>query len=178
MFLLILSECCRQCGITLFTFHDVSINTTTRFYCLKLKFSLHSTMFLLIRWLNGTYNNTKKALHSTMFLLIQKQTQTDLWVFQTLHSTMFLLIHLRRTEWSVWLQSLHSTMFLLILDVKENNKYIISFTFHDVSINTFFNWFCFLFCFSFTFHDVSINTALLSFLIYPLFFLYIPRCFY
>ena len=87
-----------------------------------------------------------------------------------LHSTMFLLIHLRRTEWSVWLQSLHSTMFLLILDVKENNKYIISFTFHDVSINTFFNWFCFLFCFSFTFHDVSINTALLSFLIYPLFF--------
>ena len=29
MFLLILSECCRQCGITLFTFHDVSINTET-----------------------------------------------------------------------------------------------------------------------------------------------------
>ncbi len=116
MFLLILSECCRQCGITLFTFHDVSINTTTRFYCLKLKFSLHSTMFLLIRWLNGTYNNTKKALHSTMFLLIQKQTQTDLWVFQTLHSTMFLLIHVSHAEHCKFPGiTLHSTMFLLIL---------------------------------------------------------------
>ena len=94
MFLLILSECCRQCGITLFTFHDVSINTTTRFYCLKLKFSLHSTMFLLI----------------------QKQTQTDLWVFQTLHSTMFLLIHVSHAEHCKFPGiTLHSTMFLLIL---------------------------------------------------------------
>ena len=137
MFLLILSECCRQCGITLFTFHDVSINTTTRFYCLKLKFSLHSTMFLLIRWLNGTYNNTKKALHSTMFLLIQKQTQTDLWVFQTLHSTMFLLIHVSHAEHCKFPGiTLHSTMFLLILKLVANKPCNLNFTFHDVSINT------------------------------------------
>ena len=139
--------------------------------------SLHSTMFLLIPIASG---HRRKRSHFTFHdVSINTPSLTTLLTASlTLHSTMFLLIHLRRTEWSVWLQSLHSTMFLLILDVKENNKYIISFTFHDVSINTFFNWFCFLFCFSFTFHDVSINTALLSFLIYPLFFLYIPRCFY
>ena len=139
MFLLILSECCRQCGITLFTFHDVSINTTTRFYCLKLKFSLHSTMFLLIRWLNGTYNNTKKALHSTMFLLIpiasghrRKRSHftfhdvsintpsltTLLTASLTLHSTMFLLILCLEVITQNHLITLHSTMFLLIHLVK------------------------------------------------------------
>ena len=81
MFLLILSECCRQCGITLFTFHDVSINTTTRFYCLKLKFSLHSTMFLLIRNADESVPGKDRPLHSTMFLLIQG-TRRNLFYFR------------------------------------------------------------------------------------------------
>ena len=79
----------------------------------------------------------------------------------TLHSIMFLLILLLpRPSFSI-LSSLHSIMFLLIR--KRYRMYSsrpASFTFHNVSINTYrpgINLFRF---FLFTFHNVSINTPI------------------
>ena len=58
-----------------------------------------------------------------------------IWDFLSLHSTMFLLILTTLQVIEDIFQSLHSTMFLLIH--RENGAERISFTFHDVSINTF-----------------------------------------
>ena len=43
----------------------------------------------------------------------------------------------------------------------------IDFTFHDVSINTYFHSSSLVFCVFFTFHDVSINTFVLSEYVIP-----------
>ena len=97
-----------------FTFHNVSINTgdaSDNLYCF---FTLHSTMFLLIR--NSLHH---AELH-----------------WRTLHSTMFLLIRPRPWTWFRPYWSLHSTMFLLILRKVPMEENISNFTFHNVSINT------------------------------------------
>ena len=74
---------------------------------------------------------------------------------------------------------LHSTMFLLIQgSCKSSKDFFISFTFHNVSINTSGAWQLAELGLNFTFHNVSINTGV------PLVDgvkdgeLYIPQCFY
>ena len=127
----------RKCSVRHFTFHDVSINT----FHIPLKTSgytpLHSTMFLLIRGLYSTISCVNLPLHSTMFLLILVSCFSSCALSRTLHSTMFLLIPPPRTDIVNTLSPLHSTMFLLILSATvQFHDYFISFTFHDVSINT------------------------------------------
>ena len=56
---------------------------------------------------------------------------------------------------------LHSTMFLLIQgSCKSSKDFFISFTFHNVSINTSGAWQLAELGLNFTFHNVSINTNL------------------
>ena len=99
--------------------------------------SLHSTMFLLIRHALFGWGIANSPLHSTMFLLIQKPDWSWKTVKSSLHSTMFLLI--RNVTGVVGFVNipLHSTMFLLI-PVRGLAKHTdwVSFTFHNVSINT------------------------------------------
>ena len=105
----------RKCSVRHFTFHDVSINT----FHIPLKTSGYT------------------PLHSTMFLLILFTCFSSCALSRTLHSTMFLLIPPPRTDIVNTLSPLHSTMFLLILSATvQFHDYFISFTFHDVSINT------------------------------------------
>ena len=105
----------RKCSVRHFTFHDVSINT----FHIPLKTSGYT------------------PLHSTMFLLILVSCFSSCALSRTLHSTMFLLIPPPRTDIVNTLSPLHSTMFLLILSATvQFHDYFISFTFHDVSINT------------------------------------------
>ena len=54
-----------------FTFHYVSINTGTDGRLLTHRFSLHSTMFLLIHRVETAKMLQQITLHSTMFLLIR-----------------------------------------------------------------------------------------------------------
>ena len=102
--------------IIVFTFHNVSINTTTGAAQLETMITyLHSTMFLLILVGSFVRRGIAGDLHSTMFLLIQSPVGARKHVQGNLHSTMFLLIQPAvpriRTTWTY----LHSTMFLLIL---------------------------------------------------------------
>ena len=60
-------------GCTAFTFHYVSINTTIQADSLGSRLSLHSTMFLLIRFVDDVIALFDRTLHSTMFLLIQRK---------------------------------------------------------------------------------------------------------
>ena len=119
-----------------FTFHDVSINTISPLFAISTYSSLHSTMFLLIRHLLPENQSTIPSLHSTMFLLILCSC----------------------ISYSEYYKSLHSTMFLLIRKAGTARRRGLSFTFHDVSINTLFQTVGISCTWSFTFHDVSINT--------------------
>ena len=114
MFLLIQRACANDAGgRTCFTFHYVSINTEFNRNLFRKYWSLHSTMFLLIRktWRSffldfiftfhyvsintvmcARYNHTYQPLHSTMFLLIRLARRTGQNIEESLHSTMFLLI--------------------------------------------------------------------------------------
>ena len=138
-----------------FTFHDVSINTTDSF--------IESLKLL--------------ALHSTMFLLIpQAETMLE-QIRYTLHSTMFLLILLIAVCMLAGKYALHSTMFLLILDGNIIHDLNITFTFHDVSINTKIAQMPVNTVFSLhstMFLLIPLPTPLFAFRIQ----LYIPRCFY
>ena len=54
-----------------------------------------------------------------------------------LHSTMFLLIRTRREHWTIRETNLHSTMFLLIPGaLSGSTNSTVTFTFHNVSINS------------------------------------------
>ena len=73
MFLLILGRVITIYNITIFTFHNVSINTVASFIRIPGDSALHSTMFLLIQVQEATdCGPFHTSLHSTMFLLIQK----------------------------------------------------------------------------------------------------------
>ena len=76
-----------------------------------------------------------------------------------LHSTMFLLIPLSDQREVLQVVYLHSTMFLLIRGNCKSITGKISFTFHNVSINTQESTFNPALVEIFTFHNVSINTA-------------------
>ena len=140
-----------------FTFHDVSINTTDSFIeSLKL-LALHSTMFLLIPQAETMLEQIRYTLHSTMFLLILLIAVCMLagkyaYIPRCFYYTASLLI----IEGSK--HALHSTMFLLILDGNIIHDLNITFTFHDVSINTKNCANACKYSVFFTFHDVSINT--------------------
>ena len=116
-----------------------------------------------------------------------------------LHSTMFLLIPLSDQREVLQVVYLHSTMFLLIRGNCKSITGKISFTFHNVSINTQESTFNPALVEIFTFHNVSINTVKLifevrtvshlhstMFLLIPdrvviailQFLIYIPQCFY
>ena len=74
--------------IIVFTFHNVSINTTTGAAQLETMITyLHSTMFLLILVGSFVRRGIAGDLHSTMFLLIQrygvaKATVTKIYIPQ------------------------------------------------------------------------------------------------
>ena len=103
-----------------FTFHDVSINTPTNFVFLSsgYPFTFHDV----------SINTGRAKFYPAKFL--------------SLHSTMFLLIPSRSSCFLRGLCSLHSTMFLLIPKLSKEYEFPeLTFTFHDVSINTIFNIF-------------------------------------
>ena len=107
-------------------------------------FTLHSTMFLLIRYIAKHCSILYKTLHSTMFLLIRmafyhRHNEKIIFTFHnvsintdkykdgnvvrwTLHSTMFLLILTNFHELNLDWLSLHSTMFLLIPRWKDSEN--------------------------------------------------------
>ena len=70
MFLLIHGRVFSVIDTTLFTFHNVSINTNIVVLHSFCQTPLHSTMFLLIRLIRTHSWLTVRTLHSTMFLLI------------------------------------------------------------------------------------------------------------
>ena len=119
-----------------FTFHNVSINTMNEKHSPTLDNTLHSTMFLLIRFYPIQICLQIRSLHSTMFLLIHRPA-----------SYLFLLP-----------TSLHSTMFLLIPRPTTTMRLARFFTFHNVSINTIASLKAHNVASTFTFHNVSINT--------------------
>ena len=147
-----------------FTFHDVSINTLSSTHSKSRVVPLHSTMFLLIQktgsaTITATYLftfhdvsiNTSRQYQEAQYLL--DFTFHDVSIntgrakfypakFLSLHSTMFLLIPSRSSCFLRGLCSLHSTMFLLIPKLSKEYEFPeLTFTFHDVSINTIFNIF-------------------------------------
>ena len=77
---------------SIFTFHNVSINSP--FDCVFAVgfFDLHSIMYLLIRKGNGTAHFIVKHLHSIMYLLILDNPKTLKVGDKNLHSIMYLLI--------------------------------------------------------------------------------------
>ena len=135
-------------------------------------------MFLLIPVRQAVMNkNTRFTFHNVS--INTEITQSKLIALNTLHSTMFLLIP--KTNHRSWSSSstLHSTMFLLIPDLqKQLNASVKSFTFHNVSINTFRRPVLTCCCFDFTFHNVSINTGSVLGELEAGMGLYIPQCFY
>ena len=116
MFLLILVLSSPKIALTLsFTFHNVSINSSTRKGIIKSKLHLHSTMFLLILWqaemrlvINYLFTFHNVSINSLTFPILST-------VVPNLHSTMFLLIPVEIVEARLFNSNLHSTMFLLIL---------------------------------------------------------------
>ena len=100
-----------------FTFHDVSINTVVPLESVNRQTSLHSTMFLLIPIASG---HRRKRSHFTFHdVSINTPSLTTLLTASlTLHSTMFLLILCLEVITQNHLITLHSTMFLLIHLVK------------------------------------------------------------
>ena len=121
MFLLIRRGFSWKHGKCNFTFHDVSINTKHTFSNHLLYFnSLHSTMFLLIRYSSCFLFLVGTTLHSTMFLLIQRMLMYFGPGDISLHSTMFLLIPVvysslqYRYNLTTFCQSCHFIIFILI----------------------------------------------------------------
>ena len=167
----------------IFTFHNVSINTLLWFrWKVCIRWTLHSTMFLLIHRFRMHFSKQQIALHSTMFLLILSDRPELQGTHFALHSTMFLLI--RRFLCCAWcsVSPLHSTMFLLILHRTDSRWFLhlslhstmflliqryevfqrtagAYFTFHNVSINTAVVDKNDIVLSCFTFHNVSINTS-------------------
>ena len=164
------------------------------------KFTLHSTMFLLILPDILKFYSNKNTLHSTMFLLIPFLKRMSKHMQKALHSTMFLLIRC-----SIILQ--HFTRLFTFHNVSintdngtDNDSERTSFTFHNVSINThlvahkkeiFISLHSTMFLLiravelsfnrhylHFTFHNVSINTVHSVSYLTRHSDLYIPQCFY
>ena len=126
----------------------------------KIRRTLHSTMFLLIRHYAWRLQCRQLSLHSTMFLLIRKSLQhpvctTEDFTFHYVSINTWLFIDAINK-----LFPLHSTMFLLIrfVIIQVNCLWTI-FTFHYVSINTLRLHSSRGAFILFTFHYVSINTA-------------------
>ena len=119
-----------------FTFHNVSINTSTpvKKKTVVSNFTFHNVS--INTFLNSSPFRRITTLHSTMFLLIPNISHFRIFRDLTLHSTMFLLIRKPSYSISSFLCSLHSTMFLLILVKVLLVKSVTHFTFHNVSINT------------------------------------------
>ena len=126
--------------------------------CEPMVLSLHSIMFLLIRFFslsirfftsNFTFHNvsinTKSVSHqrykNSNFTFHNVSINTDANgditpFYAALHSIMFLLILIAATFSARFIKSLHSIMFLLILDNLTKQMTGANFTFHNVSINT------------------------------------------
>ena len=98
-----------------FTFHYVSINTTIQADSLGSRLSLHSTMFLLIRFVDDVIALFDRTLHSTMFLLI-------------------------RAIWSLSVSGIIFTFHYVSINTPTTAVTLVrnlsDFTFHYVSINT------------------------------------------
>ena len=138
-----------------FTFHDVSINTY--------RYPMISTPVGTFTFHDVSINTTDSFIESLKLL--------------ALHSTMFLLIPQAETMLEQIRYTLHSTMFLLILDGNIIHDLNITFTFHDVSINTKIAQMPVNTVFSLhstMFLLIPLPTPLFAFRIQ----LYIPRCFY
>ena len=101
------------------------------------------------------------TLHSIMFLLIPMAVTGKIDRKYTLHSIMFLLILKSRSVLRIVIYPLHSIMFLLIPHpTNESPDFTRTFTFHNVSINTFLTRIKKAGYKVFTFHNVSINTGI------------------
>ena len=98
-----------------FTFHNVSINTSTQLSrtASAPRFTFHNVSINTLR--PGVEDRPLRYLHSTMFLLIQHGPAELHGLHANLHSTMFLLILRSSTKW-----------------MSASGE----FTFHNVSINT------------------------------------------
>ena len=98
---------------------------------------LHSIMYLLIRFYFDPEVFAEYNLHSIMYLLIRDKRFTDSFFRKHLHSIMYLLIPVIFDSYQYNEQNLHSIMYLLIL-TSHIRDFLnpISFTFHNVSINS------------------------------------------
>ena len=92
MFLLILTKIESIQSKIIFTFHNVSINTTSveESGSLIMFFTFHNVSINTI--MGNWYTQGRFSLHSTMFLLIQSEDAEGKALVMPLHSTMFLLI--------------------------------------------------------------------------------------
>ena len=124
---------------TIFTFHNVSINSV----------------------MDAMINATWFHLHSIMYLLIPAHRQRVLLLRLYLHSIMYLLILFRCQPSNSYVAYLHSIMYLLIhispLPAVQASG---TFTFHNVSINSTTSNSQIGISSEFTFHNVSINSKL------------------
>ena len=119
MFLLILEYISSSSAVHpgIFTFHNVSINSSHSLHLLTSHTHLHSTMFLLIRLSQQYIKDEINDLHSTMFLLILSIAVCFLPEISTF------------TFHNVSINSSCPTLPLLVL---------LPFTFHNVSINSYY----------------------------------------
>ena len=120
---------------SIFTFHNVSINTELDLCVLRLLLNLHSTMFLLILQTFSKKAFGRAYLHSTMFLLIPGKKSSG----QTSGRFTFHNVSINTFTYQV------------------RKEDVFPFTFHNVSINT-GKLLNLKLREQFTFHNVSINT--------------------
>ncbi len=159
MYLLIPLSVVKNCNANAFTFHNVSINSRSRwrsrFYG-RIRFTFHNVSINS----NKFYieSDAHVYLHSIMYLLIQKREKN--WFFSLvftfhnvsinspgsssrinrssyLHSIMYLLIRLIHADLHTSNINLHSIMYLLIPQAGHAGTIEkTAFTFHNVSINS------------------------------------------
>ena len=144
--------------IIVFTFHNVSINTTTGAAQLETMITyLHSTMFLLIRetWLNYKLLAGKFTFHNVSINTGSGSTKVTGIKLFTFHNVSINTGTCCRKQWVS-----------------------LRFTFHNVSINTGIWVKPATDPPAFTFHNVSINTTTRRELRVLRKLIYIPQCFY
>ena len=117
-------------------------------------------MFLLIPVSTGFSEIPKFSLHSTMFLLIRKEKSTCRWSTDfTFHN-----VSINTKTYKVGdIVNFHFTFHNVSINTWNTNegfRTAISFTFHNVSINTMHVQSLHFAVLYFTFHNVSINTVL------------------
>ena len=128
--------------ISLFTFHNVSINSNYGFILIPILLNLHSIMYLLIR--SMSHKNKVSLIFTFHNVSINSRTS-------------------RRKILLIFSFTFHNVSINSEVRTKETFSGI-KFTFHNVSINSCFRFPHFPTPTEFTFHNVSINSHLLRLL--------------